>query len=47
MVVYGMVRRTVEPTVNAISTLILVATSFAIWVTLRLTRERPLVAGRG
>jgi spermidine/putrescine transport system permease protein len=47
MVVYGMVRRNVEPTVNAISTLILVATSLALWVTMRFTRERPLVAGRG
>lgn len=42
IVVYGMVRRNVEPTVNAISTLILVGTSLLIWLAQRLTRERPL-----
>ena len=42
LVVYGMVRRNVEPTVNAISTLILVGTSVLIWLAQRLTRERPL-----
>lgn len=47
VVVYGMVRRNVEPTVNAISTLILVATSVLIWLAFRLTRERPLSAARG
>lgn len=47
MVVYGMVRRNVEPTVNAISTVILLVTSLAIWGMVRLTRERPLAAGRG
>jgi len=47
MVVYGMVRRNVEPTVNAISTAILLVTSLAIWVMVRLTRERPLATGRG
>lgn len=47
MVVYGMVRRNVEPTVNAISTVILVVTSLAIWGMVRLTRERPLATGRG
>jgi spermidine/putrescine transport system permease protein len=47
MVVYGMVRRNIEPTVNAISTLILLVTSLGIWVMVRLTRERPLAAGRG
>lgn len=47
MVVYGMVRRNVEPTVNAISTVILLVTSLAIWAMVRLTRERPLAAGRG
>lgn len=47
MVVYGMVRRNVEPTVNAISTVILLVTSLAIWMMVRLTRERPLAAGRG
>ena len=47
MVVYGMVRRTVEPTVNAISTIVLVATSLAIWAAFRLTREKPLAGARG
>ncbi len=47
MVVYSMVRRNIEPTVNAISTLILVTTSLGIWVMFRLSRERPLAAGRG
>ncbi len=42
IVVYGMVRRNVEPTVNAISTLILLGTSVLIWFAQRLTRERPL-----
>lgn len=41
VVVYGMVRRNVDPTVNAISTLILVVTSLLIWVAYRLLRERP------
>jgi len=40
--VYGMVRRNVEPTVNAISTLILLVTSLSIWLAFRLNRERPL-----
>jgi spermidine/putrescine transport system permease protein len=47
VVVYGMVRRNVEPTVNAISTLILLVTSLLIWLAFRLTRERPLAAARG
>ena len=47
VVVYGMVRRNVEPTVNAISTLILLVTSLLIWLAFRLTRERPLSAARG
>jgi spermidine/putrescine transport system permease protein len=47
VVVYGMVRRNVEPTVNAISTLILVLTSLLIWLATRLIRQRPLVAARG
>ena len=38
VVVYGMVRRNVEPTVNAISTLILLGTSLLIWLAFRLTR---------
>lgn len=47
VVVYGMVRRNVEPTVNAISTLILLVTSLLIWLAFRLSRERPLAAARG
>ncbi len=47
VVVYSMVRRNVEPTVNAISTLILLGTSVLIWLADRLTRERPLHAVRG
>lgn len=42
VVVYGMVRRNVEPTVNAISTVILLVTGVLIWFAQRLTRERPL-----
>ncbi|HEV8613103.1 MAG TPA: ABC transporter permease [Gemmatimonadales bacterium] len=47
IVVYSMVRRNIEPTVNAISTLILILTSVTIWLADRLVRERPLAAARG
>lgn len=47
IVVYSMVRRNIEPTVNAISTLILLVTSGAIWLAYRLARERPLATARG
>jgi spermidine/putrescine transport system permease protein len=47
IVVYSMVRRNIEPTVNAISTLILLVTSGIIWLAARLTRERPLATARG
>ena len=40
VVVYGMVRRNIEPTVNAISTLVLVFTSILIYLADRLGRER-------
>ena len=40
MVVYGMVRRNVEPTVNAISTIILLGTSLLIYGADRLARAR-------
>jgi spermidine/putrescine transport system permease protein len=40
VVVYGMVRRNVEPTVNAISTLILLVTSLLIYAADRLARTR-------
>ncbi len=47
VVVYSMVRRNIEPTVNAISTVIMLVTALGIWIMFRFTRERPLVAGRG
>jgi len=47
IMVYGMVRRTVEPTVNAISTLTLLITLVPIGIAWRLTRARPLTAARG
>jgi spermidine/putrescine transport system permease protein len=40
IVVYGMARRTVEPTINAISTIILVVTAILIYGADRLLRER-------
>ena len=46
IVVYSMVRRNIEPSVNAISTLILLATSLLIWLADRLMRERPLAVAR-
>lgn len=39
LVVYGMVRRTVEPSVNAISTVIVAATTVLLWVADRLGRR--------
>jgi ABC-type spermidine/putrescine transport system permease subunit II len=44
--VYSMVRRNIEPSVNAISTLILLVTSLLIWVADRLLREQPLAVAR-
>jgi spermidine/putrescine transport system permease protein len=40
IVVYGMVRKNVEPSINAISTIILVVTAFLIYVADRLVREK-------
>jgi spermidine/putrescine transport system permease protein len=40
IVVYGMVRKNVEPSINAISTIILVITAFFIYLADRLLRER-------
>jgi len=40
VVVYGMVRRNIEPTVNAVSTVVLVFTSLLIYLADRLGRER-------
>jgi len=45
--VYSMVRRNIEPSVNAISTLVLLGTSLLIWLANRLMRERPLAGARG
>ncbi|HXI20984.1 MAG TPA: ABC transporter permease [Gemmatimonadales bacterium] len=42
IVVYSMVRRNIEPSINAISTIILVATSILIYAADRLSRDRPL-----
>jgi len=40
IVVYGMVRKNVEPSINAISTIILIGTSILIYLADRLLRER-------
>jgi spermidine/putrescine transport system permease protein len=40
IVVYGMVRRNIEPSINAISTIILLVTTALIYLADRLTRER-------
>ena len=40
IVVYGMVRRNIEPSINAISTIILLVTTSLIYLADRLTRER-------
>jgi spermidine/putrescine transport system permease protein len=39
IVVYGMVRKNIEPSINAISTLILVVTTVLIWISDRLSRD--------
>jgi ABC-type spermidine/putrescine transport system permease subunit II len=39
-VVYGMVRKNVEPSINAISTIILLVTAFLIYTADRLVRTR-------
>ncbi len=41
LVVYSMVRRSVEPTINAISTLMLVGTTILVYVADRLVRRSP------
>lgn len=41
VVVYGMARRNVEPTINAISTIILLGTSVLIYLADRSLRQRP------
>jgi spermidine/putrescine transport system permease protein len=42
VVVYGMVRRNIEPTVNAISTIVLAVTTLLIWLADRLNRPRAV-----
>jgi spermidine/putrescine transport system permease protein len=41
LVIYGMVRRNIEPSINAISTLILVVTVLLLWFAERLSRRTP------
>ena len=41
IVVYGMVRKTIEPSINAISTIILVVTALLIYLADRLIRVEP------
>jgi spermidine/putrescine transport system permease protein len=40
LVVYGMARRNVEPSINAISTIILVVTTAVLYLAERVTRDR-------
>ncbi len=42
IVVYGMVRKNIEPSINAISTIILVVTAVLIYLADRVGREKPL-----
>jgi spermidine/putrescine transport system permease protein len=42
IVVYGMVRKNIEPSINAISTVILLVTAILIYVSDRLSRDKPL-----
>ena len=44
--VYSMVRRNIEPSVNAISTLFLLLTSLAIWLAFRLVWKRSPATGQ-
>ncbi|HXG44036.1 MAG TPA: ABC transporter permease [Gemmatimonadales bacterium] len=44
IVVYGMVRRTIEPSINAISTIILVGTAILLYLAERLLRREPEAA---
>lgn len=45
IVVYGMVRKNIEPSINAISTIILVITAILIYASDRLSRDKPLGHG--
>jgi spermidine/putrescine transport system permease protein len=42
MVVYTMVRKNIEPSINAISTVIIVVTTVLVILADRLSRDRPL-----
>ncbi len=44
IVVYNMAAKNIEPSINAISTIILVGTSILIYLSERLTRDKPLNA---
>ena len=44
VVVYGMVRRNIEPSINAISTIIIVVTSLLLYLADRLQAERKPVS---
>lgn len=46
VVVYTMVRKNIEPSINAISTVVLVATTVLVIVAERLGRDKPLVADK-
>ena len=45
IVVYSMVRKNIEPSINAISTIIIVVTAVLIWVADRASQDRPLSRG--
>ena len=42
LLIYSMVRKNIEPSINAISTIILVLTTFTIYLADRLARQKPL-----
>jgi spermidine/putrescine transport system permease protein len=44
IVVYTMVRKNIEPSINAISTIVLLATTVLLFVSNRVGRDQPLVA---
>ena len=46
IVVYGMVRKNVEPSINAISTIILLGTAILIYLADRLARKKSGAAGK-
>ncbi len=46
IVVYTMVRKNIEPSINAISTIILIITTLLIWFADWLSKDKPLVASK-